>query len=436
MRTAILFGVAGVAMLAACGGTQGTTESVGQSGEAISVSHLSSGTFNIPSATQFSASCVIRDKHASPNVDYVLYVGGFSNLGTAMTDAWLLNPSSGWTTSSNFLGTGNGRGNARMIKDPRSGHENECYLVGGSTDLAGSTTVANSVRIYIDSSTGTLSKDSPVSMNVGRSKFALLPCVTDKIVAIGGKTGASSATKVLEVFDPASPAWTQYTTTASQQLGVGRFDLGVSPNATGTAGGVITAVSTQKFVAVGGNDGSGVTRRVDLIDMGSSCSAPSVTSANNILGTGRDRLIAIPEGHTDKIMVAGGDNGGSLNTVETLTVNWGATPPTVSSSGTSTPANFLATRAPSLAAEISSGLPVSYLLVSGDSDTGTGGTLQTLAQILKYVPGTGWTNTTTGVTDRIGAPAEFLGGFVYTTAGKTLTNGTASYPQTTDKITP
>lgn len=307
MRTAILFGVAGIAMLAACGGTQGTSEGIGKSGEALSIAAAADLANAVdtsgnpasptPAGLEWSAHCLIKDGTGVNDPFKMLVVGGYNSSGVGQTTAFMYSGSGNWVKVASL--PADGRGEARMIR--LSGSDNKCLIAGGlSNKSAGSARTST----YIFTANGASgSWASAGSLPVGRAKFAMANCGTGKAVIFGGHTASGPNSPVTtddaEVWD-GTTTWT------------GSTGLLVNP----ISDFAFAAKDSTKFVLAGGKTNTGVESAVQAFTATSSC---SLTALNNVADlrlqstpastSGRFGAVAFFKSGTDELYVTAGRDG-------------------------------------------------------------------------------------------------------------------------------
>jgi hypothetical protein len=433
-------------MAAGCSAESGAPDEaaeIGSSAEALSISVA--GKDALPSARIGAASCVVHDDftHADTNGgastahnrDLILVAAGKTTAGSYLRSAVLFDPAktatNQWLTSGPFVAPSFGSAasdevaSAKMIAVPGDNHS--CLLIGGEKN---GTKSAKTWKFTLDASGGTWS--SSFNLNDARQDFGLSKCTNNKVIVYGGE-GTSGPLDSIEVWN-GTTTWTSRTAANSaERLGGSgssrprtRFGYSIDVDPTGTP---------AYAVALGGFDGSGESKRGDLIVFDANCTSVTVThnaSALSLSGTDYTRMnhVAFPI-NTNVFLVAAGLSGGStVTSTEEVTVTLGMTPTIAMTAHNTSGSKLLptATQKPILAF---AGATNKYAVIGGD-DNQSGVNLDTITAVQEYSAGF---SSVTG-TSRRNSVAELLSGKVYSIGGEAVASGVASDQLATDEITP
>lgn len=383
---------------------------------------------------QFAASCIINDNTASGGVNYMLVLGGYDSAGTtALADGWLYDGTN-WThtdaVSNPDIALVTPRGQAKMIQVP--GAPNKCLLVGGTTTLNG--TAVDKVDL-VTFTNGVLTVAPVAKLNDGRKHFALSTCGS-KVIVFGGIDDNGAITRSVETWATTDTnSANTWSGNFSTQLDTERYDFGLARD---------VVSSNDVYVLAGGRSSGGVISSIELIQSSSSCTSFTTTVGGNSLGTVRVGNVVFPKATGQSasasvyVSAAGFKPGTAPNlptATDDLTVDWTATPPTVSRAAGAFSLS-LGTHSPALVA-LASG---NFMLVGGNdqefanlSSQDTTGIVTDAIQ--KFTVGSGFTDDDLP-SGRFGHAAELLGSEVIVATGGVQATGAVTPTKAVVEITP
>jgi hypothetical protein len=254
---------------------------------------------------------------AAATSDGTIYVFGGSN-GSAGNHAET------YTTSTNKWANLSNLPTSRYYLGEAVGSDGLVYAIGGQTNSTWLATVEayspSAAKWYCSTSVSgcTSTPTPPVALPTARSRFGIV-AVGSLIYVIGGQTGSSSYTNVVEAYNPSTRTWT--CSTGDTASGCSSTTLAPMPTARTTRA---AAGSNGIIYAIGGYNGSSYLSYVEAYnpttnswecssgDSAGGCSATPLTA----MPTAR-AYMGLATGSDGNIYAIGGHNsGGDLTTVE------------------------------------------------------------------------------------------------------------------------
>src|SRR5579884_765264 len=212
---------------------------------------------------------------------------------------------------------------ARAYLRAAVGPDGLIYAMGGTNGSSYLSTVEawspSALKWYCSTTVTGCSTTStpPVAMPTARSNFAVAVGSNGLIYAIGGQTGASTYTKVVEAYNTTTRTWTCSVGDAASRCS--STTLAAMPTARAASAGV---TASGLIYVVGGSNGSNLplvevynptsnTWACSTGDSGSGCASSVLTP----LPTARQNA-GVAVGSDGQVYVIGGNNGSYLSTVE------------------------------------------------------------------------------------------------------------------------